>query len=228
MPATIQKSTLDFLKKLSTHNQRDWFDHHKGEYLEAQKNAIAFADQLISLMNQHDRIETPSGKKSLYRIYNDMRFSKDKTPYNPRFAGYLRRYKPLLRGGYYWWIQPGDSHVSCGFAYPSPEDLLRIRLDIHHNVDAWRRLLNSKALRASFGMMQGDKVKTTPKGFNNDDPAIDLLRYKQFWFSRSFSDKDVLANNFLKEVNKTFQSIRPFFDYVSEVLHTDLNGEPIP
>jgi len=227
MPATIKKSTFYFLKKLSTHNDRDWFDKHKGEYLEAQENAMAFADQLIGLMSQHDRIESPSGKKSLYRIYNDVRFSKDKTPYNPRFAGYLRRHKPMLRGGYYWWIQPGDSHVSCGFAYPSPEDLLRIRLDIRDNVGAWRKLLNSKALKANFGMMQGNKVKTTPKGFDNDHPAIDLLRYKQFWFSRPFSDNEVLANNFLKEVNKTFQSIRPFFDYMSEVLNTDLNGEPI-
>jgi len=130
MSLVVQSSTLDFLKKLSKNNDREWFNKHKEEYLEAQQNAIEFADQLISLMSKHDRIETPSGKKSLYRIYNDVRFSKDKSPYNPRFAGYLRRYKPLLRGGYYWWIKPGASRVSCGFAYPNPEDLKRIRFDI--------------------------------------------------------------------------------------------------
>jgi len=227
MPVFIHKSTLDFLKRLKTHNDRDWFNDHKGEYLLAQENAIQFADQLISLMNQHDRIETPSGKKSLYRIYNDVRFAKDKSPYNPRFAGYLRRHKPFLRGGYYWWIKPGDSTVSCGFAYPNPDDLKRIRLDIRDNADDWNKLLNSKAIKSNFGKMQGEKVKTTPKGFDKDDPAIDLLRYKQFWFTRSFSDKEVLAPHFINEVNKSFKSIRPLFDYMSDVLSTDLNGEPV-
>lgn len=223
----IQKSTLDFLNKLAAHNNRDWFNNHKQEYHHAQENVVAFADQLISFMNQHDRIETPSGKKSLYRIYNDVRFSKDKVPYNPRFAGYLRRYKPLPRGGYYWWIKPGGSRVSCGFAYPHPDDLRRIRLDIRDNHEDWNKLLRSKAITANFGKMQGEQVKTTPKGFDKDDPAIHLLRHKQFWFSRSFSDREVLAAGFLRDVNKTFKSIRPFFDYMSDVLSTDANGESV-
>src|SRR6267154_6216053 len=206
-PCAIEKSTINFLKRLSTHNDRDWFNHHEEAYRHAQENVVQFADQLIVLMNRHDRIETPSGKKSLYRIHDDVRFSADKSPYNPRFAGYLKRYKPLLRGGYYWWIKPGASRVSCGFAYLHPEDLKRIRLDIQDNYDDWKRLLNSKGIKANFGKMQGEKVKTTPKGFDKDDPAIDLLRYKQFWFSRSFTDRDVLAPGFLNEVNKTFKSI---------------------
>lgn len=227
MSSVIHKSTLDFLKKLSKNNDREWFNKHKEEYLQAQENAIDFADHLISLMNRHDRIETPSGKRSLYRIYNDVRFSKDKSPYNPRFAGYLRRHKPLLRGGYYWWIKPGASRVSCGFAYPNPEDLKRIRFDIRDNADHWNKLLRTKAIKTNFGTMQGEKVATAPKGFDKDDPAIDLLRYKQFWFTRSFDDKEVLAANFLTEVNKTFKSIRPFFDHMSDILSTNLNGESI-
>lgn len=226
--AIIQKPTLDFLKKLSVHNNREWFNLHKEEYLQAQENAFQFVDQLINLMNRHDRIETPSGKKSLYRIYNDVRFSKDKSPYNPRFAGYLKRHKPLLRGGYYLWIKPGESRVGCGFAYPNPEDLKRIRLDIQDNFEDWEKLLKSKSIKANFGGMQGEKVKTAPNGFDKNHPAIELLRYKQFWFSRSFTDKEVLQPDFLNEVNKTYKSIRPFFNYVSDVLSTDLNGEPLP
>src|SRR5882724_8054853 len=151
MHSAIQKSTLDFLKKLSTHNDREWFNNHKQEYLLAQENVIQFIDQLIHLMNGHDRIETPSGKKSLYRIYNDVRFSNDKSPYNSRFAGYLKRHKPFLRGGYYWWIKPGESRVGCGFAYPNPEDLKRIRLDIRDNFEDWYRILDSKGIRENFG-----------------------------------------------------------------------------
>lgn len=224
---TVQKSTFDFLKKLSRNNNREWFTVHKEEYIKAQQNAVEFVDALISKMNVHDRIETPSGKKSLYRIYNDVRFSEDKIPYNPRFAGYLKREKPLLRGGYYFWLKPGESRVGCGFTYPSPEDLKRIRLDIQNNYNHWQKLLSTKSIKSTYGTIQGEKVATSPKGFPKDDPAIDLLRYKQYWFQRSFTDKEVLAADFLNRVNQSFKNIRPFFDYVSEVLITDLNGERI-
>src|ERR1043165_4823757 len=109
MKATIEKTTFDFLKKLKRNNDREWFQKNKHLYLEAQANVSSFIDQLIHEMNKHDRIQTINGKESLYRIYNDVRFSEDKTPYNPRFAGNLKRHKPELRGGYYYWIKPGES-----------------------------------------------------------------------------------------------------------------------
>lgn len=227
MSAAIEKSTLDFLKKLQKNNNREWFNEHKPQYLKAQENVEHFVDVLIAKLNTHDQLSTPSGKKSLYRVYNDVRFSKDKTPYSARFAGYLKRTKPFLRGGYYFWIRPGGSRVACGFSYPNPDDLNRIRLDIARNHKQWTKLLNSKPIRNTFGKMKGDVVKTSPRGFSKDDPAIKLLRYKQFWFERSFTDQEVLSENFLANVNKTFRNIRPFFDYMSDVLTTDLNGESV-
>ncbi len=223
----IHKSTLDFLKHLSKNNNRDWFNTNKDKYLLAKENVENFVDGLIAKMNSHDQIETPSGKKSLYRIYNDVRFSDDKTPYNPRFAGYMKRTKPMNRGGYYFWIKPGATRVGCGFGHPNPEDLLRIRKDIEYNCEEWNKMLNRKPLKSTFGDMKGDTVKTAPRGFAKDHPAIELLRFKQYWFECSFSDKEVLAADFLNEVNKTFKAIRPFFDYTSYILTTDLNGEPI-
>jgi uncharacterized protein (TIGR02453 family) len=225
--SVIQSSTLDYLKRLSKNNNRDWFNLHKNQYLTAQENMIEFVDSLLSQMNKHDQIETESGKRSLYRIYNDVRFSNDKSPYNPRFAGYLKRSKPLLRGGYYFWIKPGASKIACGFGFPNAEDLKRVRIDIIHNYKDWNILLNKKSLLTTFGKMQGEKVKTTPKGFEKGHPAIDLLRYKQYWFECNFTDKEVLAKDFVTNVNKKFKSIRPFFDYMSEILTTDVNGEAI-
>ncbi len=225
--AIIEKSTLVFLKNLSGNNNRRWFNANREHYQQAKENAEQFFAALIARMNTHDQIETPSGKKSLYRIYNDVRFSKTKEPYNPRFAGYLKRTKPLLRGGYYVWIKPGNSRVGCGFAYPGPEDLKRIRLDIAANYEDWNRLLGSKSLKSNFGDMRGDLVKSAPRGFPRDHPAIGLLRFKQFWFEHSFSDAEVLSGNYLTNISKTFKSIRPFFDYMSEVLTTNLNGELI-
>lgn len=223
----IEKSTLTFLQTLSRNNNRDWFQKNKERYTASHQNVCAWLDGLIRETNKHDRLQTVSGKESLYRIYNDVRFSADKTPYNPRFAGNLKRVKPYLRGGYYFWIKPGESRVGCGFTYPNAEDLLRVRQDIDGNADDWRKILKSKKIISIFGTMQGDQVKTAPKGFPKDHPAIDLLRYKQYWFERSFTDKEVLASDFLQEVNSTYKAIRPFFDYMSDVLTTDLNGEPI-
>ncbi|NOT76258.1 MAG: DUF2461 domain-containing protein [Cyclobacteriaceae bacterium] len=225
--AVIEKSTYDFLKNLSRNNNRDWFNARKDQYLSAKENVESFVDALISKMNNHDDISTPSGKKSLYRIYNDVRFSKEKVPYTAKFSGYLKRMKPQLRGGYYFRIKPGSTQIACGFAYPNPEDLKRIRLDIAGNYEDWNKLLKSKSLKSSFGSMMGDKVKTAPQGFAKDHPAIELLRYKQFWFVHAYTDKEVLSPDFLNNVNKTFKVIRPFFNYMSEVLTTDLNGEKI-
>ena len=224
---TIEKATLLFLKNLSVNNNRDWFLAHKPEYEKAKLNTELFIDGLIAKMSKHDHLENVSGKKSLYRIYSDVRFSKDKSPYNPRFAGYLKRSKPLLRGGYYFWIRPGNTCAGCGFIYPNPDDLKRIRQDIEVNYEDWNRLLKLKGIKSHFGSMIGHQVKTSPRGFDSDHPAIDLLRYKQYWFEAYFTDKEVTSPDFLNTMSNTFKAIRPFFDYMSEVLTTDLNGERV-
>jgi uncharacterized protein (TIGR02453 family) len=223
----IERSTFLFLKKLSANNDRQWFSDHKDDYEKAKLNIEAFVGLLLARMNTHDDIETPSAKKSLYRIYNDIRFSDDKTPYNPRFAGYFKRRKPFLRGGYYYWIKPGGTHIGCGFAYPNPDDLLRIRKDISGNFEDWKKMLSAKSIRNVFGAMQGSQVKTAPRGFSKEDPAIDLLRYKQYWFEHSFTDSEALSKDFVKTMDKTFRTIRPVFDYFSEILTTNENGEPL-
>jgi uncharacterized protein (TIGR02453 family) len=117
--------------------------------------------------------------------------------------------------------------IGCGFTYPNPDDLKRIRQDIVVNYNDWKRMLRSNKLQSTFGEMLGEQVKTAPRGFDKNDPAIDLLRYKQFWFEHSFSDKETLSKDFLANVNRTYKSIRPFFDHMSEVLTTDLNGESL-
>ncbi len=223
----IEKSTFDFLKALSRNNNREWFQKNKEKYLTSQANVSSWLDRLIAEMNKHDQLQTQNGKEALYRIYNDVRFSADKTPYNPRFAGNIKRVKPFLRGGYYFWIKPGESRVGCGFTYPHPDDLKRIREDIAVNYQDWNKLLKSKKLVNTFIKMRGDQVKTSPKGFAKDHPAIALLRYKQFWFEHSFTDAEVLAPDFLKKVNETYKNIRPFFDYMTDVLTTDSNGVSI-
>lgn len=224
---SINQSTIKFLKDLSKNNQRDWFNSHKEIYLAAHENMCNFIDQLIVEINKHDELEDDSGKKCLYRIYNDVRFSKDKSPYNARFAFSLRRATKLKRGGYHMNIKPGNSFLACGFFAPNPKDLMRIRQDIAVNYEEWNKVLNSKKLKLNFGALSGDAVTTAPRGFNKEHIAIELIRHKQFILRHDFTDKEVLSTSFLKEVNSIYKSVRPFFNYMSEVLTTNANGESI-
>lgn len=223
----ISKSTLDFLKALHKNNDREWFNAHKAEYLKAHENVCSFIDSLIPEMNKQDELETTSGKKSLFRIYKDVRFSKDKLPFNPRFAFSFQRATKYRRGGYYVNITPGKSFMACGFFGPNPDDLKRIREDIDQNYKDWKKLLSNKGIKTHFGEMIGEKVGSAPRGYSKDHPAIELLRYKQFLFRFDFKDKEVLSENFAKTIQTKFKAILPFFDYMSEVLTTDLNGVSI-
>jgi len=228
MPFTrIQKDTLDFLKDLGKNNNRDWFAEHKDRYLEAHRNIADFADALIAQMNKHDQIETLSGKKCLYRIYKDVRFAKEKVPYNKHWSGSLKRATKKLRGGYYFRIEPGNSRIVGGFFGPVPDDMKRIRQDIDANHKDWRETLAEPALANHFGKLAGEQVASAPRGYDKNHPAIDLLRHKQFILRHTFTDKEVLSPDFLTKVNDGFIKMRPFFDYMSEVLTTDANGESL-
>jgi uncharacterized protein (TIGR02453 family) len=222
--ALIPASAFDFLNQIKENNYREWFNDRKDAFTEQQAHIEAFAEKLLGEMNQHDLIETPSGKKSLHRIYRDTRFSKDKTPYKTNWSGGFKRATKLRRGGYYFHLEPGNSFVAGGFFGPKNDDLKRVRDDISYDPAPLRKILNSKTFIATFGTMQGEQLKTTPKGFDANDEAIDLLRYKQFMLIKRFSDDAVLSESFLSEANQAFKNMRPFLDYMSEVLTTDVNG----
>jgi len=164
----------------------------------------------------------------LYRIYRDVRFSPNKDPYKTHFSGYIERATKWKRGGYYFQISPnGNSMAGGGFWNPEKEDLLRIRQEIANDDKPLRKIINAKAFKDTFTQLDGEQLKTAPRGFDKAHPAVDLLRYKQFLISRQFTDKEVLDGNFVKELCKVYKKMRPFFDYMSDVLTTDENGVPI-
>ncbi|HVY74733.1 MAG TPA: DUF2461 domain-containing protein [Puia sp.] len=223
----IKKETFDFLKALSKHNNREWFNKHKENYREAHDNIIAFTDALLETMNRHDRIENTSGRESLFRIYRDIRFSKDKTPYNICWHGSFKRATRKLRGGYYFHLSPGNSFLAGGFWNPEPKDLKRIREDIDMHYEDWGKMLRDRTLTRTFGKLVGEQVATVPRGFDKSHPAIDLIRNKQFVLKHPFTDQEVYGSGFVEKANDTFRKMRPFFDYMSEVLTTDANGVPL-
>ncbi len=223
----VHPSALSFLDDLKRNNNRDWFNANKTAFQQEQELIEAFAGALLHDLNAHDVIETASGKKSLYRIYRDTRFSADKTPYKTHWSGSFKRAAKHRRGGYYFHIERGNSFVGGGFWGPEKEDLKRIREEIAHDATLLRKILNSQSFISTFESLKGEQLKTTPKGFDAGHPDVDLLRYKQFLLIRRFSDEDVLSPDFANQVGQTFKNMRPFFDYMSELLTTDANGLPI-
>ena len=160
---TIKKDTIQFLEELNNNNNRDWFNNHKEMYFSANENFIQFVQALIEEISMFDKsVAGLDAKSTVFRIYRDIRFSKDKSPYNPRLAGSLRRVKPMLRGGYYYWIKPGSSRIGCGFTYPNPDDLKRIRLDIERNYKDWNKLLKSKSIQSNKSTQTCQPVGKSP------------------------------------------------------------------
>lgn len=220
MNTVIPKETWSFLKALDQNNNKVWFEENKPLFKTIESKVKEFGYAVENAMNEHDQIS----KTKLFRIYRDVRFSKDKTPYKTHFGIAFTRKKPALRGGYYIHLKPGNSFIATGFWNPNKEDLFRIRKEFELDAAEFRSLSNEKTFLNAWGSLQGDEVIVAPKGFYKDDPNIDLIKKKQFIFVHQYADEEVLSATFIKDINQRFQAIRPFFDYMSEVLTTDLNG----
>lgn len=220
---SISKSTLNFLQALAANNDRPWFDANKKTYEVAQTEVKKFAKAVHQGMEAFDMIESAK----VMRIYRDVRFSKDKSPYKTNFGIGFTRAGAARRGGFYLHLQPGDCFIGGGFWDPNPEDIKRIREEFAVDDVSVRTIIQDPTFVKYFGELKGDALKTAPKGFEKDHPAIDLLRFKQYLLMRPLTDKQVLADNFLDEVLATYEAMMPFFNYMSQVLTTDLNGESI-
>jgi len=220
-------NAFHFLNKLSENNNREWFAENKEEYQSTFDDLAGFSDKVLAQLQQCDQIETASGRKSLYRIYRDIRFSKDKTPFKNYYGGSFRRATASLRGGYYYHIEQGSTFVAGGFWGPNKEDLLHIRRHLSADAQPLREVIESQEFKNFFGSLHGEQLKTAPKGFDKEHADIDLLRYKQFIIRHDFSDEEVLSKDFHTSLANSFIKMRPFFDCMSEMLTTDLNGVPL-
>ena len=219
----IPKEVFSFLKKLKKNNNREWFLEHKAEFKDIETRVKKFYADLNTQISKHDEID----KLKVFRIYRDVRFSKDKTPYKTHFGGSFHRKKPYLRGGYYLHIASNDSFIATGFWEPHKDDLFRIRKEFEQDDVEIREIISNKKFKNVWGGFVGDEVKTAPKGFSKEHKAIDLIRKKQFIFTKKFSDSEVMSHDFLHNIDTSFKVIRPYFDYMSDVLTTNLNGESI-
>ncbi|NJM80090.1 MAG: DUF2461 domain-containing protein [Flavobacterium sp.] len=219
----ISKNTFDFLTDLKENNNREWFSENKKRFEIEQKAMKYFFTGVGNDLGKVDGIENIQ----IFRIYRDVRFSKDKLPYKVHFSVGFSRNKPMLRGGYYLHIENEASFVGGGFWEPNNEDLLRIRKEIELDASELRAIISHDAFKKHFGTLQGEELKTAPRDFDKNHPDIDLIRKKQYLVTRPFTNKEVLDPNFKEEVLASFQAMRPFFNYMTDVLTTNLNGESI-
>lgn len=216
----INPDVLAFYKELEENNTREWFEPQKSRFKALEAEIKQYTEELKNVLNKTDEIECAK----IFRIYRDVRFSKNKTPFKTHFGIAFHRKKPQLRGGYYLHIAPGDSFIATGFWNPEKEDLFRIRKEMEVDAAELRNLVANPTLKSHWGTLQGEEVKTAPKGFSKEHADIDLIRKKQYLFVKKFTDKQVLAPDFQNQISKHFEAIRPFFDYMTNILTTDLNG----
>ena len=221
----FEKTTFKYLQELHKNNNRDWFSEHKSTYLKAQQNAKEVFEEVNQNLQKHDEIE----KSKMMRIYRDVRFSKDKTPYKAHFANSFSRLGKELRGGYFLRIKPGESFLAGGFWEPNKEDLFRIRKEIELDASEIKNILKDENYKKYFGekFESLSELKTAPRGFDKEHPDLNLLRKKGFIASRKFSDAEVLSPDFVNSVDESFKALRPFFNLFSDILTTNLNGEQL-
>lgn len=214
---------LKFLKDLAKNNDREWFDKNKPKYLQAKDS---FDEVVANLLGEMIKFDDSLGgldpKKLVFRIYRDVRFSKDKRPYKNNFgAAMSAEGKGLGTPGYYFQIQPGNqSFVAIGLFQPQPEILAKVRQEIDYNGDKLKKILNEKKFKNNFSKFwDEDALKKAPKGYAPDHQYADWLKLKSFVVTHEFKDTEVTDKKFMKTVVETLKSAKPLNDFLKEALH---------
>jgi uncharacterized protein (TIGR02453 family) len=213
---------LKFLKELAKHNNRDWFEKNKPAYLEAKQSFEDFLEEFHQeLMKFDEGLAGINPRKMGFRIYRDVRFSKDKRPYKINMgAGFSPGGKMMQEPGYYLHIEPGSkSFLAAGLYAPEPANLAKVRQEIDYNARGFLRILNEKNFKKYFGGLDDfDRVKTAPKGYPKDHPQIDLLKNKSFIASHAFTDAAVKDKKFTKKAAEAARAIKPLNVFLKEAI----------
>jgi uncharacterized protein (TIGR02453 family) len=211
---------LNFLTNLSNNNNKTWFDENRQDYDTARAAFENFINLLIDEFRVSDDLQDLTAKDCVARIYRDLRFSKDKSPYKTNmWATIAPGGKKMTRMGYHFAIQPqGRSILAGGMWEPSSEQLSNFRQAIDHHAAEFKKVANAKALVDYFGGIEGEKLKTAPQGYDRSHPEIELLQYKQVVVMHNFTDQEVLANDFMEQVVAGCKAMRPFLDYLDGIL----------
>jgi uncharacterized protein (TIGR02453 family) len=213
---------LKFLKDISKNNNREWFEKNKAVYLDAKSSFEDFLEDVHKELVKIDGdLASINPRKQGFRIYRDVRFSKDKRPYKTNMgAGFSPNGKMEQEPGFYIHLEPGNKNMIAGGLYmPDPGNLAKIRQEIDYNPKGILKILNDKEFKKHFkGLSDWDRVKTAPKGYPKDHPQIELLKNKSFTVSRTFTDAEVKDPKFVKKLATAAKSIRKLNDYLKNAI----------
>jgi uncharacterized protein (TIGR02453 family) len=209
------QATLKFLSTLKKNNNKEWFDKNKEKYLAAKAESEELVDKLVVGLQKFDKriSKDLKGKDYLFRIYKDVRFSKDKTPYKTNLGASISPGgKKSAVPGYYIHIEPGNSFAAGGMYDPEPDVLKAVRQEIDYNGDKFEKLLKSKTHSKYFKKLdEWDVLKNVPKGYEKDHKYADYLKHKHFIVSTGISDKDLDKPT---KILDAFKAMYPFLEYL--------------
>ncbi len=215
----LKKSTLNFLKQLKQNNNRDWFNEHKHLYEDAKNDYESFIEDLIQSISKFDKsVEGLEPRLCTFRIYKDIRFSKDKSPYKTFMGAAINeggRKNPIA--GYYFHLSPGEYFLAGGLYLPAPDKLLAVRNKIVRTKGEFRKIVNGKEFKKYYSGLWEDKLKTAPKGFPKDHPDLEYLKYKSFLVEHKITEKQVLSKDIINYISKAFKVMKPMIDFLNEV-----------
>jgi uncharacterized protein (TIGR02453 family) len=219
----LQPSTLKFLKDLKKNNNKPWFEKNKSLYLAAKDDFESFIKKLIP--ETGSKLDPAIGKLQVkdcvFRIYRDVRFSKDKTPYKSNMGASLNMGgKKIHSAGYYFHCEPGQSFIAGGFYMPMPPDLARIRQEIDYNFPEWKKIVENKSFKKFFtkGVEGVELLSRPPKGYDENNPAISYLKMKSFIVSHPVSNEVLVSKLLLKECIQSFTAMKPMNDFLNAAI----------
>ncbi len=216
----MDRIVMDFLEDLQLNNNRDWFNANKDRYEEAKATMEKFVDKLIpGLLRIDPSIGTLTAKQTMFRIYRDVRFSKDKSPYKLHFGAFMAQGgRKSDKAGYYLHVGVDDCFIGGGSHSPSGEQLKKIRSEIYYNVDEFKAIINNKKFAQTFRIFEDDKLKRPPQGFPADFPDVELLKYKHYTVFQPMDKNRVINDDFDKHVLKVFETMKPFITFLNRAL----------
>jgi len=217
----ISPLIIPFLKELIKNNNREWFADKKSVYLEVKSAFEGFTSKLISLVAETDReIEMLTPTECVFRIYRDVRFSKDKTPYKTHFDAFIAKKggRKSIYAGYYFHIHPGGSLFGGGIYMPIPEVLNALRQEIYNFPDEFKDIINSPGLRKYYGDLVNARLKMPPKGFPKDFPDIELLKYKSYVVTHPLSDKELLSPMLEEKLRTLIKTLYPLNSFLNRAI----------
>jgi len=217
---TISQTTLQFLAELKENNNKEWFTANKPRYETAKKEFEQFVDGLITRIASFDpSVAHFTAKDCVFRIYRDVRFSADKSPYKSHLGAHVsaaaKRSEIHTRAGYYIHIEPGASMLAGGAYVPESQWLKAIRQEISYNLEEFKGILNAQDFKQFFGEIEGEKLKKVPADYSPDHPGIELLKHKSFLATHKPTDKQLVSHDFLDHCGRVFKALSPLDQFLN-------------